>query len=791
MENIFTKTGYIISNKTKANHIKVSSLQINNPDGSPRWIWNASNKKPIFLKFYNIGSVRAAIFANLIKLVFLLRLQKFVFKNEAFYIEKTEDILFDFTKTWALFTGTKGPNNKAILFDTENFIKIANTINAEKLLTNEFHILQKLNKINVTFLFPDIENFSNNCLFLTDISKNGIRFKKTNEIQLDALTSLYKTDNKIVKIKNWDYFLTLKKKFEKINNTRIPANIIRKINMLLSEVSDDDEVELSFSHGDYTQWNMYKIGNQLGIYDWELASFERPKGFDYFHLIFQNNILVERKNWKDIEKELISNIKGDFFKEIFKEDEAELKKYLKWYLLVNCMNYLDIYAAQKDWHVQINWLLTVWNEGLNSFLNQHKTDRELLVMDLFDVLHNHEYAALKIQNGLPETISLNSDIDLVIHKDDNDFIINFIKNHALVKNVTLLQKSFMNAIQITTTDSQILAVDLIWQLKRKNIEILDAEDVIKTSYCNQFGVKNASNIYTARYVVLFYILNNAEIPKKYLVYEEAIANSNADLDSVIKEYFFKPTTKKDKLNSFLKTNPRNTGFKPFKNTFNYGLDTLKSLIKSSGYIITFSGVDGAGKTTIIENMTQIMEKQFRKPVVLLRHRPSILPILSVWSKGKQKAHLDTISSLPRQGNNKSFSSSFIRFLYYYSDYLFGQFIIYFKYILRGKVVIYDRYYFDFINDSKRSNIELPKKLTRFGYHFLCQPKYNFFLFADAATILKRKQELEAATIEQLTTDYKDLFDNLQGNNKKVVYEAINNEDLQTSLNHIVKTIITR
>jgi len=132
MENIFTKTGYIISNKTKANHIKVSSLQINNPDGSPRWIWNASNKKPIFLKFYNIGSVRAAIFANLIKLVFLLRLQKFVFKNEAFYIEKTEDILFDFTKTWALFTGTKGPNNKAILFDTENFIKIANTINAEK-----------------------------------------------------------------------------------------------------------------------------------------------------------------------------------------------------------------------------------------------------------------------------------------------------------------------------------------------------------------------------------------------------------------------------------------------------------------------------------------------------------------------------------------------------------------------------------------------------------------------------------------------------------------------------------
>ncbi|WP_300976941.1 hypothetical protein, partial [Flavobacterium sp.] len=175
-------------------------------------------------------------------------------------------------------------------------------------------------------------------------------------------------------------------------------------------------------------------------------------------------------------------------------------------------------------------------------------------------------------------------------------------------------------------------------------------------------------------------------------------------------------------------------------------------------------------------------------VVILRHRPSILPILSVWTKGKEKAQLDAISSLPRQGRNNNPISSLIRFSYYYLDYIIGQFVIYFKYIIRGYVVVYDRYYFDFINDSKRSNIVLPKKLTTFGYRFLMQPDYNFFLFADANVILKRKQELSKNTIEELTTDYKQLFDRLQNRGKSNVYQSINNVDLDVTLSKVFQTI---
>jgi thymidylate kinase len=243
--------------------------------------------------------------------------------------------------------------------------------------------------------------------------------------------------------------------------------------------------------------------------------------------------------------------------------------------------------------------------------------------------------------------------------------------------------------------------------------------------------------------------------------------------------------------SYLKKQSSNSLFNAVINSFNYFFDTLKNIKSNTGFIITFSGVDGAGKTTVIENIAFRIEKQFRKPVVVLRHRPSILPILSAWSKGKEKAHLDTISNLPRQGKNKSFLSSLFRFSYYYLDYLIGQFVIYFKYIFRGYVVIYDRYYFDFINDSKRSNIVLPKSFTTIGYRFLLKPKFNFFLFADTKTILKRKQELNESTINELTKDYNFLFQNLQLTTNSIVYKSINNEDLETTLTNIINTIIKK
>ena len=789
MENIFYKTGYIVSSKKEnQNDVAVTLLSINNPDGSPRWIWNATCNKPLFLKFYNVGSKRAFLFAAIIKLVFLLKLQKVAFKKKTYFISKLGNELFDFNNDWALFTGTVGPNNKAILYTNNSFYKIATTANAQSLINDEHKMLEKINSIATTFTTPKTTKISNEVIQLSDISNNGKRLKKITSSHLNALIEINKIENKTIKVSDWELFTNLKNEFKTINDKRIPKNTIRKINAILNTIPADELVELSLSQGDFTQWNMFEKNGKLSIYDWELASSDKPKAFDYFHFIIQNDVLVDHKSWKEIYSDIINFSKDEFSKEIFNYDLDELNNYLKWYLLINCMHYLKVYEDQPKWHVQVEWLLQVWTEALNIFLLEENTSRELVIMDLFDAIQNQEYAALKFQNGYPEKLSLNSDIDLVIDKKMNDTIIQVLKRHSLVSKITTCKRSFMNTIQVFTNDANILSVDLIWQLKRRNLEILDAEKVIANNFINTYGVKNASNIDTARYVVLFYILNGAKIPAKYLVYEEAISNSNEAIDLNIAGYFNDNSKDKFLLQYFINQYKSNKGLNHIKNTFNYIIDTLKNSKKSNGFIVTFSGVDGAGKSTVIENIAYRIEKQFRKKVVVLRHRPSVLPILSVWSKGKEKAHQDTISSLPRQGKNSSFLSSLLRFTYYYCDYLFGQFVIYFKHILRGHVVIYDRYYFDFINDSKRSNIVLPKKISRFGYHLLLKPKYNFFLFADANTILNRKKELSKETIESLTKDYTQLFNSLQSNSNSSVYMPINNIDLETTLNQIIKTV---
>ena len=87
---------------------------------------------------------------------------------------------------------------------------------------------------------------------------------------------------------------------------------------------------------------------------------------------------------------------------------------------------------------------------------------------------------------------------------------------------------------------------------------------------------------------------------------------------------------------------------------------------------------------------------------------------------------------------------------------------------------------------RRIATSLPKK----GPEFKSRPrrKFNFFLFADASIILNRKKELSKETIESLTKDYTQLFHSLQSKSSSSIYMPINNIDLETTLNQIIKTV---
>jgi thymidylate kinase len=212
---------------------------------------------------------------------------------------------------------------------------------------------------------------------------------------------------------------------------------------------------------------------------------------------------------------------------------------------------------------------------------------------------------------------------------------------------------------------------------------------------------------------------------------------------------------------------------------------MKMAAGRKGKVITFSGVDGAGKTTVLKNVQQVIEKEYRQKVVLKRHRPSVLPIISSLFYGKAKAEAKVTAHLPRQGNNKNMVSSLLRFSYYYIDYLLGQLYLYFRYTLWGTHILYDRYFFDFIVDSRRSNIKINPKFAKKLYQLVYKPDFNFFLFASPEQILARKQELKKEDIVSLTENYQALFKAFQQPER---YQCIENLQLESTLDKIKNTI---
>ena len=146
----------------------------------------------------------------------------------------------------------------------------------------------------------------------------------------------------------------------------------------------------------------------------------------------------------------------------------------------------------------------------------------------------------------------------------------------------------MSQLGIHFLNGEILHLDFIWQVKRKATTFLDVSSLLKRSYLNAYGVKVVTQSDNAAYVSAFYHLNNTRIPKKYQFLSAEYRNH-------------------EQIHLSININPENHGFKRVRNKFFYVVDTLREKLLQKGFVATFSGVDGAGKSTIIENIKIALE----------------------------------------------------------------------------------------------------------------------------------------------------------------------------------------
>lgn len=419
----------------------------------------------------------------------------------------------------------------------------------------------------------------------------------------------------------------------------------------------------------------------------------------------------------------------------------------------------------------------------------------------FKEMKPYRYALLKFIHASINEIPENSDVDILVSQPDLGKILRIVEKGKNIERVQFHKKSFATFTCLLFEDGSYLEIDFLHRFDRKGIVYLDAAMVLDDIDVLKSGLKVASHAYCFEYILLFYLLNDAVVPQKYRDYFSSFSteersgifihmtSSYGVNINVLEDLYSLHSRHAKKVRLRIENLSVNKGIRFIYYKLRYSLEVLKDAISHRGIMITFSGVDGAGKSTIIDEVNEMLKSKFRQRTVILRHRPSLLPILSSVRYGKSNAERKTREHLPRQGTNASGLSSFFRFMYYYTDYILGQFYIYFKYTLRGYTVLYDRYYFDFIIDSKRSNIVLSKKFMKWGYHFIFKPELNVFLYADSEVIRERKQELDTIAISELTSDYKKLFNELSNGGKQKNYLMVNNVSKEETFHRVMKECI--
>lgn len=802
---------------TAAHAHEIKCYYRTNTDGTIRWVWPATARHADFLRFYHVSGWKAKLFTAAANMLAPAgQLSWLASGSFSIYIPErlSAEIIHLWSARWAWFSGTIGPARKSLLWHRQNgqshdiFIKIPLSYTAAQHLYAEHSQLAGLSSFKFAQVtLPAFNTNENGCLQLADIGAGTRRRNRISKLPVKALQEWLETDSRKISFPESAFAASISSLVTKasiIKDERMPLTVMSRLQLLYRNMSKRGVFTSARAHGDFTPWNVLLKNNKLCLIDLELGRRDMPVLYDLFHFVYQSNILIGRQPYKNIRAELDALLQQPQWQQWLQNRQIDAVTAERWYLVYTVAYYLNLYHRQPRWHTQVQWLLNTWSEALAWHLQQpaHTTARELLLEDIGNLLKEKKYALLKWYykdiSSLPET----SDLDICITKTDARRLIKELEQHSLVARLTTVAESHMFRLELLLADGSLLHLDLIHTFMRKSLLYLDAGAVLQRASSNRYGLRVPDVKDDFLYTVMFYWLNGAELPSKYAAHFssrtaaeqlqmlQALHDSSGLQLPDISAAFDNAEMHSAAIYRKLLSVKQNKGLYRFANLLRYAGNVLQGLLPRKGYIITFSGVDGAGKSTVIDNIRYRIDKQLRRKVVVLRHRPSLLPILSAWKHGRKEAENIAAARLPRKGSNNSKWSSLLRFAYYYADYLAGQWVIQVRYVMRGYIVLYDRYYFDFINDARRSNINLSPAFTHGFYRLLMKPRLNIFLYADADIILQRKQELEATVIQQLTDRYLTLFHRLDAGPGKAKYVALENNELENTLGVIFSYIKT-
>lgn len=197
----------------------------------------------------------------------------------------------------------------------------------------------------------------------------------------------------------------------------------------------------------------------------------------------------------------------------------------------------------------------------------------------------------------------------------------------------------------------------------------------------------------------------------------------------------------------------------YKNISSAFYHTTYRMFKPSGKCLAFCGLDGAGKTTILDEMNDMFVNLLKSKKVFYGYwRPFVIPeIRELFGKKNSKDGVDAkvqkgVTVVEPEKKPKNKVVSFIKLMYYWLDFVLAP-KKYGSIRSRGGIVLFDRHYIDMIVHPQRFEMRLSSKIILFLYRFIPKADFTFFLYCTPEEILKRKEEFTKEEILKMTDDY--------------------------------------
>jgi thymidylate kinase len=167
---------------------------------------------------------------------------------------------------------------------------------------------------------------------------------------------------------------------------------------------------------------------------------------------------------------------------------------------------------------------------------------------------------------------------------------------------------------------------------------------------------------------------------------------------------------------------------------------LRRYINPSGNVLAILGVDGAGKSTVINAILPALNAATHNTVIIRHLRPGYLPPLARL-KGEKSSQIKPVVAPHASTPSGKFGSLF-RLSYLTLDYLIGYWLgTRPKIAKQPTVVIFDRYAYDMALDPRRFRIGVSGRVAGWFAALAPKPDLIICLHGNPLTITARKHEL--------------------------------------------------